>query len=131
MPQKDIEIILARQFASYLALPVLIVDPEGSLLFYNEPAEVILGIRFEETGEMLASEWSRIFVPIDEYGNPLPPDTLPLVIALTDQRPAHRRFWIKGLDNVRRFIEVIAFPLKGQSGRFLGAIALLQEVKEE
>ena len=37
MSQKEIEVILARQLASYLALPVFIVDLEGTLLFYNDP----------------------------------------------------------------------------------------------
>jgi hypothetical protein len=41
---------LARQLAGYLSVPVFLVDPLGNLLFYNEPAEVILGRRFEETG---------------------------------------------------------------------------------
>jgi hypothetical protein len=26
-----------RQLASYLAMPILLVDPVGTLLFYNEP----------------------------------------------------------------------------------------------
>lgn len=131
MSQKEIEIILARQFASYLAMPIFIVDPEGALLFYNEPAESILGLRFEETGEMPASEWSRVFIPIDEDGTPLLPESLPLMIALTEHKPAHRRFWIQGMDNVRRHIEVVAFPLVGQANRHVGAIAIFWEVHTE
>ena len=127
--QKDFEIILARQLASYLTLPIFIVDPGGSLIYCNEPAEAILGLRFEETGEMTASEWSRIFVPTEEDGTPLPPETLPLVATLQHQTPAHRRFWIKGLDNIRRYIEVVAFPLIGQSNRLLGAIAMFWEIQ--
>lgn len=56
--QRELEIILTRQLASYLATPAFIVDPEGNLLFYNDPAEALLGHRFDETGEMLAREWS-------------------------------------------------------------------------
>jgi PAS domain-containing protein len=129
--QKDIEIILARQFANLLATPVFIVDPAGSLLFYNEPAERVLGIRFEETGEMAASEWARIFVPTDENGTPLSSETLPLVIALNTHQPAHRRFWIKGLDNVKRYIEVLAFPIVGQSEHLAGAISFFWEVNQK
>ena len=131
MSQKAIEIILARQFAGSLALPVFIVDPEGSLVFYNEPAEAILGLRFEETGEIAASEWSRVFVPTDEDGSPLTPETLPLVVAVNEQRPTLRRMWINGLDNVRRHIEVFAFPLTGIAKRHLGAVAVFWEVKNE
>jgi PAS domain-containing protein len=52
MPQQEIEMILVRQLASYLAMPIFVVDPQGTLVFYNEPAELLLGRRFEETGEM-------------------------------------------------------------------------------
>src|SRR5687767_2833364 len=100
--QKEIELILARQLASYLVMPIFIVDPKGTLIYYNEPAEGILGRHFEETGEMPVEVWSTLFNPTDETGKPLPADSLPLVIALTHHRPAHRDFWIEGLDGVRR-----------------------------
>jgi len=128
MPQQEIEMILVRQLASYLTMPIFIVDPEGTLVFYNEPAEAILGRRFEETGEMLSSEWSTIFEPTDEGGVPIGPKELPLVITLTTQRPAHRVLWIRGLDNVQRQIEATCLPLIGQAHRYLGAIAVFWEV---
>jgi PAS domain-containing protein len=129
MAHKEIEIILARHLASYLATPIFIVDPEGTLIFYNEHAELILGCRFSETGEMSASEWSTIFEPSDGDGNPIAPDKLPLMIALLKRQPAHERFWICGLDKVRRHIEVSAFPLIGQADRYLGAIAIFWETE--
>ena len=125
--QKEIELILARQLASHLAMPIFIVDPPGNLVYYNEPAEAILGRRFEETGEMPVEEWSTIFKPTDKNGNPLAPESLPLVIALTQHRPAHLDMWIWGLDGVRRQIEVTAFPLDGQAERYLGALAIFWE----
>jgi PAS domain-containing protein len=127
MPQKEIEVILTRQLASYLAIPVFLVDTEGTLLFYNEPAERLLGRRFEETGEMPVAEWSTMFTPMDEQGAPLAPEALPLVIALAERRPAHRTFCIRGLDGVLRHIEVTAFPLIGEVERHLGAVALFWE----
>lgn len=130
MSKEDIAITLARQLASHVATPMFIVDPEGSLLFYNEPAERVLGRRFEKTGEMPASVWSRIFIPTDGHGAPLLPETLPLVITLTEHRPVHSRFWIVGMDNVRRHIEVVAFPLTGQAEQHVGAIAIFWEVTE-
>jgi PAS domain-containing protein len=124
---KEVEIILARHLASTLAMPIFIVGPAGDLLFYNEPAETILGRRFEETGEMPANEWATMFTPTDVAGIPVPPDALPLMIALTERRPAHQHFWIRGLNGVRRHIEVTAFPLVGQADRFLGALAIFWE----
>jgi len=63
---KPIQLILARQLCSSLAVPILLVDTEGTLIFYNEPAEVILDQRFEESGEMAADTWSGRFALADE-----------------------------------------------------------------
>ena len=128
MPQQEIEMILVRQLASYLVMPIFIVDPEGTLMFYNEPAEPILGRRFEETGEMPLGEWSTIFKGTDEAGVPMAPTELPLAITLAERQPVHRVFWLRGLDNVQRHVEATCFPLIGQAQRYLGAIAIFWEV---
>lgn len=125
-----IQIILIRQLAGYLSVPLFLVDPRGKLLFYNEPAEAILGRRFEETGAMPPEEWSSVFTPLDDGGQPLPPEALPLMITLTKQRPAYRRFFVRGLDGVLRHIEVAAIPIVGLQGQFLGAAALFWEISE-
>jgi len=78
---------------------------------------------------MPMSEWSTIFEPMDEAGVPIAPKELALAIALAEQRPAHRAFWIRGLDNVHRHIEATCLPLVGQAQRFLGAIAIFWEVR--
>ena len=128
MPQQEIEVILARQLAEYLVMPIFIVNPVGDLLYYNEPAQDILGKRYDETGPMPASEWSTIFDPVDQEGQSLNPEELPLMIALRQLHPAHSRFWIRGLDKTLREIEVTAFPLNAQADRYLGAIAIFWEV---
>jgi PAS domain-containing protein len=128
MPQHEIEVILTRQLASYLTLPIFIVGPDGTLIFYNEPAEVILGHRFEETGEMPAEEWAAAYSTTNDGDEPVSPRKLPLMIALREGRPAHGSFWIRGRDRSRRHIEVTAFPLIGQAGRHLGAVAIFWEV---
>jgi PAS domain-containing protein len=128
--QRPIELILTRQLATYLAMPVFLVDNSGNLLFYNEPAEAVLGRRYDETGEMPLAEWSTVFSQAEEDGSPVPRESLPLVIALTKRRAAHKRLVIRGLDGVRRRIEATAFPIEGQGGRHLGAVAILWEVDE-
>jgi PAS domain-containing protein len=129
MPQQAIEVILMRQLASYLAMPIFLVDPAGDLLFYNEPAAALLGHRYEETGEMPLVKWARIFQPTSEDGSLVPPEALPLAIALQQHRAAHLAFQIRGLDGVQRNIEATAFPLEGQGGRHLGAVAIFWEVR--
>ncbi len=118
-----------KSLAEALAGPVFIVDPAGTLLYFNAAAEVILGKQFSETGELQASVWSRLFIPTDEEGEPLLPEHLPLMQTLDQQRPASGRFWIRGLDNAPRHIEVSAFPLTSRSGDFLGAVAMFWEAR--
>jgi PAS domain-containing protein len=125
--QKEIEVILTRQLAGYLTTPVFIIDPDGNLLYFNEPAQAILGRRFEDTGEMSAAEWGTIFTPMDEDGRPLPLEELPIIIALREHRPTSKRFAIIGLDGTKRLIDVTAFPLDGIADRHLGAVAMFWE----
>jgi len=125
-----IEIILSRQLASYLSVPFFLVNPTGDLLFYNEAAESILGRRFEETGAMSAEEWSSAFTPVDDQGQRIMPENLPLMITLTEKRPTYKRLFIRGLDGVLRHIEVASFPIIGLQRDFLGAAALFWELSE-
>ena len=128
MPQREIELILMRQLASYLSMPIFVLGTDEKLLYYNEAAEVLLGRRYDEAGEMPLEELSRTFQTTAEDGSPLPPDALPLGIALRQRRPAHVRFRYQALDAVWRTVEVTAFPLEGQGGRHLGAVAIFWEI---
>jgi PAS domain-containing protein len=125
MSQKAVEIILMRQLASYLAMPIIVVAADGALVYYNEPAETIVGRRFDETGELTFDEWTAIFEPRDDHGVPLPKDIRPIAVALSERRPSHHKFWITGLDGIPRRIEATAFPIEGLNGRHLGAVAIL------
>lgn len=129
--QKPLELILARQLAESLSVAVFLVDPQGRLVFYNEPAGEVLGMRFEETGELPMEEWSTEFKPVDAAGRALMPDDLPLVVALRGNRPAHARFWVRGHDQVRREIQVTAIPLRGPGQQVVGAAAFFWEERLE
>ena len=125
---KEIEVILARHLASCLAMPIFIVDEAGNLVFYNEPAELILGRRFEEAGEVKIDEWTGILGLADENGRELPYEERPLVFALKERRPNFRQIWLTPFDHIPRFIAITTFPLIGQADRFLGAMAIFWEV---
>jgi PAS domain-containing protein len=127
MSQKDIEVILTRQLAGYLSMPIFIVDRDGDLIYYNEPAELILGRRFDETGELPATEWGSALAPQDDAGTPIPMDALPLSRALAGT-PAHGSFWIRAYDNVPRHLQVFAFPLLGHDSRHMGAVAIFWQL---
>lgn len=124
MAGTEIEIILNRQLADCLSVPVFIVDPRGTLLFYNEPAERILGKKYEDTGEMTVEVWSTLFIPQDDQGNRLPPEQLPLVKTLRKQKPAHGSFRIVNLDGQEHELSVTSYPIIGRSNRFSGAVAI-------
>ena len=127
----EIEVILLKQVASYLAMPIFLVDPEGTLVYYNEPAERLLGYRYDETGAMPIGEWSTIFVPRDDDGQPIAAYDLPLGIALARREPAHGTMWIDALDNKTHHITVTAVPLVGQHDRNLGAMAIFWETPDQ
>lgn len=130
MSQKPVEIILMRQLAGHLAMPIMVFDPAGNLLFYNEPAEDILGRRFDETGEIPLEELYATMELTTEDGSPLPREARALVIALEKREAAHRTSWLRKADGSRKRIEWTAFPLEGQGGRHLGAVVIFWEAHQ-
>jgi PAS domain-containing protein len=122
--QHNLVLILARDFASRLATAVFLVDPQGSLVYFNEAAEDVLGQRYAEGVSMSAREWSTAFEPVAADGTPLPLGDLPLGIALSRREPAHSAIRIVGRDGVTREIEVTAFPLFAHADEFVGAVAI-------
>lgn len=127
MAQQDVELILVRRMAGMLAMPAFLMGADGTLLYYNEAAEQVLGRRFEESGPMPAAELGPIFDARDEQGEAIPSEDLPVSVALLQRKPAHMKMGIRGLDGLKREISVTAFPLEGQGGRHLGALALFWE----
>ncbi len=130
MPSYGIEIILNRQLADCLSVPVFITDTVGNLIFYNGPAENILGTRYEETGEMKVETWGTIFKQKDDDGNLLPPESLPLVRTLRDKYPYHKTFWIESMNGKSERISVTSYPIIGRSGDFVGAVAIFWEARD-
>lgn len=125
---KPIQIILARQLASSLATPMLIVDTEGTLIFYNDAAETILDQRFDETGEVPADEWTGRFAVADEARNPIAQEDRPMMMALSERKPVSRTLWMRCGHREWRHMSITAFPLIGDGGQFLGAQMIFWEI---
>lgn len=126
--QKSVLLILARELASNVATPMFLVDPEGTLVYYNEPAEEILGQKFAEAGELTAEEWSgSLYSPETMDGAPLTPAEMPLTIAFSERRASHCPMVITGIDGVRRVISATAFPLLATEEELVGAVAIFWE----
>ena len=125
--QKNLILILARDLTSRLANPAAVVDAEGTLVYFNEAAEPILGQTYAEAGELRAGRWATTWDPRDPDGNPVPLEELPLGVAFREGRPTHRALTITGGDGVVRDIESTAIPLCPREGLILGAVALFWE----
>jgi PAS domain-containing protein len=125
---KPIQVILARQLASSLAMPIVILDTQGAIIYYNESAEAILDQRFEETGEVPADEWTAQFAVADEQRNPIAPADRPTMLALSERRPFSREMWMRCGHREWLHVSVTAFPLIGEGGQFLGAQMIFWEV---
>jgi PAS domain-containing protein len=124
--QQPVELILARGLMSNLTTPAFLVDAEGTLVFFNEAAGELLGMRYEEAGPLALQEWGTRFTPLAEDGRPLGIDDLPLAVALRDARPVHVRFSVRSALDELRHIEVSAFPIVGNTG-MQGAMAIFWE----
>jgi PAS domain-containing protein len=127
--QKPIELIQARSLISGLNTPAFLVDTDGTLLFYNEAAEGLLGLRFEDAGPMAPDEWGTQFKPREPGGRDLTVEELPLTIALRQGRPGHARMEITGASGEDHQIEVSALPIQA-GGSQQGAFAIFWPVAE-
>ena len=128
MAQQPVEMILVRQLAGYLFVPVLVVDTTGTVVFYNEPAERILGVRFEETGRIDPEEADRLVELSDDPAADPDEAGRPVVTALQQRRPIHARRWLlRRSDRVRLQVELTVFPVIDQEERLLGAVAMFWE----
>ena len=127
--QLPVELILARGFVSNLTTAAFLVDQSGRLVFYNDAAGDLLGVRFEEAGEMGPDEWGTRFAPVDETGQAIPVEELPLARAIRG-RPAHARFRIRSDDGAEHDIEVSAFPILGTGGQ-KGSLAAFWPVETD
>ena len=128
--QKPIELIQARSLIASLSTAAFLVDQTGILLFFNEAAEGLLGLSFEEAGEMAPDEWGTRFSPREPGGRPLEVEELPLTIALREGLPGHARMEITGADAQDREIEVSAIPIRGQFGQ-PGAFAIFWSTTDD
>ena len=121
--QKPLELILARNLLTSLSTPAFLVDPEATIVFYNEAAAALLGRSFEEAGQMTAEEWTSAFGPFDHDGTPIEVDTLATTEAIRAGRPAHATFTIRGAAGPTT-IEASAFPIVASEEGSSGAMIL-------
>ncbi len=125
--QKDLVLILARDMAARLATPMFIVDAVGTLVFFNEAAETLLGQTFADIGEVPADHWAETFRSVESDGTPIAREDLPIGIALLEGHPAHRELDLIAADGVQRRLAATAIPLQRHPTETVGAVALFWE----
>lgn len=127
MAQHPVEIILLQQWASMMSVPIWITDQVGDLIYFNESTEELIGIRFDEAGELPASILAERFNMCDIDGRPLADHERPLIIALEKQQPAQRTVRILNDTGQNKLVADTAIPIVGEGNRPLGAMVILWE----
>jgi PAS domain-containing protein len=123
-------LIQARSLISSLSTAAFLVDEAGTLLFFNEAAGELLGMPFDEAGEMPPDDWGSRFRPRVPGGRELRVEELPLTIALREGNPGHARMEITADDGKDHQIAVSAIPIRGRSGQH-GAFAIFWPLPTE
>jgi PAS domain-containing protein len=125
---KSLPLILARELAAHLATPLFLIDAAGTLVYYNEAAELLIGRPFAEVGEKPALEFGEQLQLADAEGRPLPRRETPAGIAFIQRRPAHRVITATAYDGARRKVEATAYPLFGATDELHGVLTVFWEV---
>lgn len=122
--QKTLALIRAREVATNLSLPMVVFDPEGTIVFYNAAAERVGGRRFADTGEVTSEEWAATYRPEHLDGTPATLDSLPAGVALRELRPDHQLIRFRSLDGELFEVSITAFPLIGREEELFGAVTI-------
>jgi PAS domain-containing protein len=120
--QKSLPLILARELAANLSTAMFLLDEGGTLVYFNDAAELLIGRAFAELGEISAAEFGEVLQLAEPDGTPLRRRDTPAGVAFIERRPAHRLLLATGYDGTRRLVESTAYPLLGASDEMHGVV---------
>jgi PAS domain-containing protein len=120
----SLPLILARELAANLATPMYLIDAEGTLVFFNEAAELMLGRRYSEVGPITALEFGTMLEPAYLDGTPMRRRDSPAGVAFYRHEPCHRTLLATTLEGTREQFEVTAYPLFGHVGDMHGVLTV-------
>ena len=124
-------LILARELAANVATPYLVLDGEGTLVFFNDRAERIIGATPSELGELREEEWRTRFKVERPDGAPVESADTPSARARRERRPVYDELVYEWDDGRRTPLSVIATPLLGRDGEVVGVFLLFWELDQE
>src|SRR5262245_14662880 len=129
--QRNLTLILARSFASQLATAVFLLDSEGTVIYYNEAAERLIGQPFIEGAGNTIDEWMAQRRPIDEEGHEVTVESLPVGTTILKREPAHGVGMFRRGDGAYQRFENVTFPLFAHTEDFVGVMAMAWPVDED
>jgi PAS domain-containing protein len=121
---RSLPLILARELAANLATPMFLIDGEGTLVYFNEAAELMLGRTFADVGAISANEFGSRLQLAELDGSPMRRRDSPAGVAFLRREPSHRTLLATSLDGSRRQFEVTAYPLFGKIGEMHGVLTV-------
>jgi PAS domain-containing protein len=125
---RSLPLILARELAANLATPMFLIDSDGTLVFCNEAAELMLGKSYSEIGAVTANDFGDMLNLEDLNGEPLRKRDSPPGIAFMRREPAHNTLVVTTLDGTRKAqFEITAYPLFGRTGDMHGVLTVFWE----
>ncbi len=124
---KSLPLILARELAANLATPMFLIDAGGTLVYYNDAAEGLIGRSFGEQGEISAGQFGEMLQLTEPDGTPVRRRDTPAGVAFFQRCPSHRVLQATGYDGVRRTVEVTAYPLFGTTDEMHGVVTVFWE----
>jgi PAS domain-containing protein len=129
--QRNLVLILARAFAAQLATAVFLLDPEGTIIYYNEAGERLTGRPFIEGAGERIDEWMSRTRPRDAEGIDVGVQDLPLGTTMLKQEPAHGIVIFTTADGADRRIETATFPLFAHTEDLVGSFTLCWPIEED
>lgn len=127
---RSLPLILARELAANLATPMFLLDQDGTLVFYNEAAELMLGRAYAEVGKITGADFGDLLNIEYEDGSPMKKRDSPVGIAFMQREPAHKTMLASPLGGgTKQRWEVTASPLFGRSGDMHGVLTVFWEAK--
>jgi PAS domain-containing protein len=110
---------------------VFLLDPEGTIIYYNEAAERLTGRPFIEGAGSTAEDWLSRTRPRDEEGVEVGVQDLPLGTTMLKQEPSHGIVIFSTADGVDRRVETASFPLFAHTEDFVGSFSVVWPIEED
>jgi hypothetical protein len=125
----SLPLILARELAANLATPMFLINGEGTLVFFNEAAELLLGKSYAEVGGITANEFGTMLDLGHPDGTPMRRRDSPAGVAFYKREPTHQTVLATTLGGSRGLFEVTAYPLFGHVGEMHGVLTVFWQAK--